>query len=158
MDGVPAMTETESFPEPFTAALAKMALADAEFVGRWLRNNLGDSVAQQKLSREFVLGIALGLKLCQWEARGIGTHIVRGIPSGPQLVVTAFNLYDSPQLMDLVRVVGAGVCRITFEDFLWAADDQELEAFSLAVQTDADEERLLDLMAEYLANRVGEFA
>lgn len=154
MDDASFTADAGILPEEFTSALAVQARADAEFVGRWLRGNFSDVLPLAELPYEFILGVAFSLKLCQWEIRGIRTHLAEGLPSGPQVLVEVFHHREGSLLRNFVDSLGATLSRIAFESFLWSADDSELSAFSLALQADFDDESLLDAVADYLATRV----
>jgi hypothetical protein len=143
-----------TLPEEFTSALAAQARADAEFVGRWLRDNFSDVLPLAELPYEFILGVAFSLKLCQWEVRGIRAHLEEGLPSGPQSLVEVFHHGEGSLLRNFVDSLGVTLTRLAFENFLWSADESELSAFSLALQADFDDEQLLDVVADYLATRV----
>lgn len=155
MDGAAVASDVDCFPTAYTAAMAELARADAEIVGRWLLDNLGASVVHQELTSDFILGVALSLKFCQWEVRGIRAHLEAGLPSGPQLLSQVFALRDAATLGEMVTFVGAEVARLSYEGFLWAIEQVELRAFSLAIQADLDEELLLEAVANYLTIRVG---
>lgn len=151
-----AISSVDRLPQPYLAAATEQARLDAEVVGEWLINNLGDPLPQLDCTQEFFVGVALSLKLCRWETQAITAHLAAGLRSGPELLWQVFQSRDDPSLRELVNHVGAAVARIEHDNFLWSADEESFKGFRLAISTDEDEENLLEWVADLLIKSAGD--
>lgn len=146
------VSEICGFPQAFSIAVAEEARLDAEIVGKWLVANLGETVRTTPLPGELILGVALGLRLCRWEVSMIQVHLDNGLPSGPQILAKTIQEWAGPELQEFVLSVGTRITQVCHEKFLWAAETPNL-GFLCAVQSDEEDDLLIECVADFLARR-----
>lgn len=142
-------------PEFISAARAQ-AEADASLVGEFIRKagiqsqNPDGSWQQLVIFPEWLLAIAVGLRLQRWESHQIRLHINSGLPSAAEFYQTFRSFPDQLSGRKYVSTTYGRVMTVYQQSFVWSASDFSFHADVALMAEDDEAEAFLDAVADFV--------